>query len=269
MARRRRSKSSPEQAIAAMVGLVLLGCVVSPLFRMIALALLVLVVAGGIGYIAYRLIVRSKSRDLSDRLLQTSPFAARPPPLPPAPSKPRYAARKSVLTKAEIAFHKVLLAAVPEAPIFPKVRVADVMEAAERYSGDFLRISQKHFDWVLCHPVSFEPLIAIELDDSSHQWSDKQRKNDKVKDDATREAGIVLLRFPWQNSYDVDVVRERISAVLDRIADTKEATAAPFPVKPPPQMPTRSPACTFSANAARDALDEVLRQRRAEKATIR
>ncbi len=148
-----------------------------------------------------------------------------PPPIPPSaqPPRPRYVTRKSVLSKAEIAFHKVLLEAVPEAPIFPKVRVADVMDAAERYSGDFLRISQKHFDWVLCHPVSFEPLIAIELDDSSHRWSHQQRKNDQVKNEAAREAGIALLRFTWQRGYDVAKIRERIADVLDKIADAKEA----------------------------------------------
>ena len=143
----------------------------------------------------------------------------------PVPTRARYATRKSLLSQAEIAFHKVLHEAVPEAPIFPKVRVADVMDAAERFSGDFLRISQKHFDWVLCHPVSFEPLIAIELDDSSHQWSDRQRKNDHVKDDAAREAGIALLRFPWQRAYDVAKIRARIGDILDRIADAKEAAA--------------------------------------------
>jgi len=129
---------------------------------------------------------------------------------------------KSLLSKAEVAFHKVLLDAVPEAPIFPKVRVADVMDADERYSGDFLRISQKHFDWVLCHPISFEPLIAIELDDSSHQWSHKQRKNDQVKDEVAQEAGIQLLRFPWQPHYDAAQIREKIATELDRIAHDKE-----------------------------------------------
>lgn len=151
------------------------------------------------------------------------PATIEPPVQTTSPAaRPRYVSRKSILTKAEIAFYKVLLEAVPEAPLFPKVRVADVMDAAERYSGDFLRISQKHFDWVLCHPVSFEPLIAIELDDSSHQWSQKQKKNDQVKDEAAGEAGIKLLRFTWQPSYEVNQVRERIGAVLDDIADAKQ-----------------------------------------------
>ena len=165
-------------------------------------------------------------RNLSSRpSMSSTQTAASAPPAATnvhAVTRARYVTRKSLLSKAEAAFHKVLLDAVPEAPIFPKVRVADVMDAAERYSGDFLRISQKHFDWVLCHPISFEPLIAIELDDSSHQWSHKQRKNDQVKDEVAQEAGIKLLRFPWQPHYDIAQIREKIATELDRIANDQE-----------------------------------------------
>jgi len=157
------------------------------------------------------------------------------PPQPPAPK--RYKSRKSVLTDAEIHFHRILLSAGPEAAIFPKVRVADVMDAEKRYSGDFLRISQKHFDWVLCHPRTFEPLVVIELDDSSHGLG-RQKKNDRVKDDAAAEAGIALLRFPWSRSYDEDEVRDRIAAVVNRIADEKD----------PPR--TEAPPVTSSQNVA-------------------
>jgi len=181
-----------------------------------------LLLVGGIAWIIYRYRARQTQAEV-DSLRKTNGGLASPAPAAVTSSKPRYVTRKSLLSKAEVTFHKVLLEAVPEAPIFPKVRVADVMDAAERWSGDFLRISQKHFDWVLCHPISFEPLIAIELDDSSHQWSGKQRKNDQVKDNAAREAGIVLLRFPWQRDYDVAQTRERIAAVLDKIADANEA----------------------------------------------
>jgi very-short-patch-repair endonuclease len=224
-----------------------------------------LLLVGGIAWIIYRYQMRQTQVKV-DSLQKPSDVPDTPPSLP-APKKPRYVTRKSVLTDAEIVFHNVLLKAVPEAPIFPKMRVADVMEAAERYSGDFLRISQKHFDWVLCHPVSFEPLIAIELDDSSHQWSHKQRKNDQVKDDAASEAGIVLLRFPWQREYDVAQIRERIAVVLDQIADAKDAQIAnasrPSPVVVHPVC--RPDQTAAVADSVQTAMEEMLRKRRAER----
>ncbi len=233
----RRKNDGLEKAVTAIIALPVLAWVFVPGVRPFMVAGLVIALLAGIGWLLYRHSQKQTEaeteflRKLSGMPSATATSATAPesraasaPPVP-APSRARYVTRKSLLSKAEAAFHKVLLEAVPEAPIFPKVRVADVMDAAERYSGDFLRISQKHFDWVLCHPLSFEPLIAIELDDSSHQWSHKQRKNDQVKDEAAQEAGIKLMRFPWQRNYDVALIREKIAAELDRIADAKDGVS--------------------------------------------
>ena len=228
-----------------------------------------LLLLSGVAWIIYRYQKRQTQAEAAS--LRKPGEGPSTPALPEIPtSQPRYVTRKSLLSRAEIAFHKVLLEAVPEAPIFPKVRVADVMDAAERYSGDFLRISQKHFDWVLCNPVSFEPLIAIELDDSSHQWSDKQRKNDQVKDDAAREAGIVLPRFPWQREYDVVQIRERIAVVLDKIANAREAQTSKATRSTPPVFvhPVCRPAQTQGvADSVQAAMEEQVRKRRAERSS--
>lgn len=120
------------------------------------------------------------------------------------------------MSSSEQKFFAVLETAIPEAPIFPKMRVADVIEANERWSGDFLRISQKHFDWVLCHPESFEPLLAIELDDSSHRLR-KNAASDVTKDSVAADAGLPLMRFQWQNEYDVAAIRERLTSVINAL----------------------------------------------------
>jgi hypothetical protein len=218
----RRRESELERAVMAALLLPVIVWVFVPALRPLMLIGGGALIFGGIAWLIYRYNQRQTQAE-ADFLRKLSGAPSASTSVPSTPARARYVTRKSLLSKAEITFHKVLLEALPEAPIFPKVRVADVMDAAERWSGDFLRISQKHFDWVLCHPVSFEPLIAIELDDSSHQWSEKQRKNDQVKDDAAREAGIALLRFPWQREYDATQIRDRIAQVLDRIADAKEA----------------------------------------------
>lgn len=171
-------------------------------------------------------------------------------PTLPQPPKRRYVSRKSVLTPGEIEFHRVLMRAAPEAVIFPKVRVADIMSAAERYSGDFLRISQKHFDWIVCHPVSFEPLIAIELDDSSHQGY-KQQKNDQVKNEAAAEAGIALLRFRWSRFYNEDEVRNKIAEVINRIADKQDAAASPSKTMGTPAMIANNVSAALDAQIRR------------------
>jgi len=263
----RRLGDDLEKAVMVMVFAPVIAWIFVPSLRPVMLfGGGLLLVGGGIAWIIYRYRTRQTRAEVAS-LRKTDDLATPVPPTLPS-SKPRYVTRKSLLSKAEVAFHKVLLEAVPEAPIFPKVRVADVMDAAERWSGDFLRISQKHFDWVLCHPVSFEPLVAIELDDSSHQWSEKQRKNDQVKDDAAREAGIVLLRFPWQRDYDVAQVRERIAVVLDQIADAKDAQAATTARSASSVIvhPICRPAQTAAvADSVQSAMEEMVRKRRAER----
>ncbi len=262
----RRNREDIGKAITVVISVLVFAWSFVPRFRPAILVVGGLLLVSGIAWLIYRYQKRQTQAD-ADFQQKLSGAPATPPELP-APKKPRYITRKSLLSKAEIAFHQVLLEAVPEAPVFPKVRVADVMEAAERYSGDFLRISQKHFDWVLCNPGSFEPLIAIELDDSSHQWSHKQLKNDQVKDDAAREAGIVLLRFPWQREYDIAQIRERIAVVLDKIADDKEARSAVSTSSTPPVLV--HPVCLPSqvqmvADSVQTSLDEMVRKRRAER----
>ena len=131
----------------------------------------------------------------------------------------RFSKSKSLFSPAEREFHKALIAALPDVAIFAKVRVADVVHAKERFNGDFLRISQKHFDWLICHPESFEPLIAVELDDSSHRTNQRQITNDATKNDIALDADLKLLRFAWQSQYDPEKLRETIVNEINAIAD--------------------------------------------------
>ena len=55
-------------------------------------------------------------------------------------------------------------------------------------------MNQKHVDFVLCEPRTTRPLLVIELDDASHNSSDRRRAADAAKDHACRTAGIPMLR---------------------------------------------------------------------------
>jgi very-short-patch-repair endonuclease len=79
--------------------------------------------------------------------------------------------------------------------IFPKVRVADVLESTSGVLAGFNRISQKHIDYLVVSLPDFQPVMAIELDDKSH-GSQKQQARDAVKDQAFNSAGLPLVRVP-------------------------------------------------------------------------
>jgi very-short-patch-repair endonuclease len=85
-----------------------------------------------------------------------------------------------------------------------KVRMADVLWVPGGTSNrqrHLNRIFAKHLDFVLCHPETSAPVLAIELDDSSHRES-RRRERDSFVDAALDAADLPLLRIPVRRSYD-------------------------------------------------------------------
>ncbi|HEX2971091.1 MAG TPA: DUF2726 domain-containing protein [Tepidisphaeraceae bacterium] len=132
-------------------------------------------------------------------------------------SKPPYQRREEFLSPAELNFFRTLEKAVdPDFYIFSKVRIADllcVIEGTENYRGWFARISQKHIDFVLANREAVVPVLAIELDDSSHGRLDRQERDEFV-DASLEAAGLPLLRVRVQQEYPL---KELAAAIRARI----------------------------------------------------
>lgn len=139
-----------------------------------------------------------------------------------------YEGRGTLLTKGEAAFFGPLQEAVGvEFQIMCKVRVADVLTCSD---ADWRRgfggaISQKHLDFVLCEPRTTRIILAIELDDRSHDAPHRQRR-DRFLNDTLQAAGIRLLRVKARAQYSADIIRLLVNAALGR-----PRTAS---VQPPP-----------------------------------
>ena len=124
-----------------------------------------------------------------------------------------YRASGPVLSAAERSFYGVLRQALSdEATVLAKIRLADVITPK---SGDrstwqraFNRISSKHLDFLVVDSDTFMPLVAIELDDRSHN-SPKAAERDAVKADACRTAGLDLERISVAEGYVLVDVRNR------------------------------------------------------------
>lgn len=99
----------------------------------------------------------------------------------------------------------------------PWVRIADLLRVkpgeAKRQTWQN-RINAKHIDFVLCDPSSLEPVMAIEVDDRSHQRADRRRRDEFVND-AFHAANLPLLRVRAQATYHQnDVLAELRAANL-------------------------------------------------------
>ncbi len=128
-----------------------------------------------------------------------------------------FEAKRFLFSKAEKSFFLVLVQAIPpEYRVFPKVRLADVLavrRGTEKYHSHFNRISAKHFDFLICDRDAIAPRLAIELDDSSHEESDRVERDDFVNR-ACKAAGLPLLHVPVRTAYDVRSLARQISDLL-------------------------------------------------------
>jgi len=125
-----------------------------------------------------------------------------------------YRRRDHLLTAAELSFYGVLSRVVEgRFQVAWKVRMADVLwvpgGTADR-QRHLNRILAKHLDFVLCHPGSSAPVLAIELDDSSH-GERQRRERDSFVDAALSAAQLPLLRVPVRRSYSPQELAEVIA----------------------------------------------------------
>ncbi|HAU39284.1 MAG TPA: hypothetical protein DCX07_16425 [Phycisphaerales bacterium] len=129
---------------------------------------------------------------------------AAPPAKAPAETMP-FRRNKYFLSTAEQSFYGVLKHAVAgQQDIFAKVRLLDLLwlppqaKNKQRYRN---LVQSKHVDFVLCDPKSLQPLLAIELDDSSHGRDDRG-KRDELVDKVLADAALPILHVPAKSAYD-------------------------------------------------------------------
>ena len=97
--------------------------------------------------------------------------------------------------------------------MFAKVRAADLLlpisaKDRSRWRSAFNKVACKHFDYVLCDE-GLEIVAAIELDDASHNRSDRVER-DRFIEWACKSAGLPLVRIKTAKHYDKNDLRRTI-----------------------------------------------------------
>lgn len=123
---------------------------------------------------------------------------------------------KGLLSKAEFSFYRVLQRACGDRYVVcPKVGLGDLLtvkRGTQKWQSFRNKIDRKHIDFVLCDARTMAVVAAVELDDKSHA-SQKAKQRDEVKNRACRAAGLPLLRFKAERSYDPGKVADRLAAL--------------------------------------------------------
>jgi hypothetical protein len=130
------------------------------------------------------------------------------------PSYP-YERAAALFTPAERSFLGVLEQAVgDQCRIMGKVRLGDIikvrsgLDASARQTANN-KIQSKHLDFVAVDPDDLSILFVVELDDKSHQRTDRKKRDDFLEN-ALDAAGVTLIRFPAKQGYVVEEIRQGI-----------------------------------------------------------
>lgn len=139
-----------------------------------------------------------------------------------------YVKRAGLLTPAELAFYKVLVAAVgTRYVVMAQVSLAGLLEVdrkkvageggasgkrASGFQAAFNRINRKTADFVLCEPGTMRIVAAVELDDRSHERAERKERDGFVEA-AMKAAGLPLMRVKAAGSYDLGGVRGMVEGV--------------------------------------------------------
>lgn len=160
-----------------------------------------------------------------------------------SPEEPMpYRLRDDFLSPAELSYFMVLRSVLgPRATICTKVRLADLLFVARPHENmSFVnRISSKHVDFLICEASSMRPVVAIELDDASHDRDDR-RLRDAFVDDALEAAGLPLVRVIPRSQYSYEEVVAQLRPIL------MAALPSPPEAKSPPKQATtaaETPTC--------------------------
>ena len=120
-----------------------------------------------------------------------------------------YRVRRLLTEPEQVLLHRVRTA-LPDHLVFAQVQVARVLEVPSRPDSVswFNRVAQLSFDLLVCTPDTM-PVLAIELDDSSH-GRQKQKERDAKKNRACREAGLRLVRWNTQSLPSVEAIQAEV-----------------------------------------------------------
>ncbi len=124
-----------------------------------------------------------------------------------------------LMTDSEIIFFRKLQQALPEYLIFSQVQLSRMIEPSQEAGNErqfwFNRVCRQSVDFVIVAGDAKTILLAIELDDWTHESKNRQ-KQDAKKDKALSSAGIAILRFHAERMPSVEILRHDVLTVLSQ-----------------------------------------------------
>lgn len=123
-----------------------------------------------------------------------------------------YQAKQYYMTKSENDFFRMLHNVAGDRYfIFPQAHLSAILDEkinGQNWKAAFRHINGKSVDYVLCDRQTFKPTYAVELDDYTHAYKNRQER-DKEVERIFQGAGIPLVRFNDYKSLTEEGIAQR------------------------------------------------------------
>ena len=96
--------------------------------------------------------------------------------------------------------------------VFPQIHLPNILDnkiVGQNWRGSFRHIDEKSVDFVICDKAYIKPLLAIELDDRTHEQNDRKGR-DKEVERILGEANMPLLRFENNRHFDKEEIKRLV-----------------------------------------------------------
>lgn len=121
-----------------------------------------------------------------------------------------YRRKDTYISRAEWEFLHILRNLLPEYEVCPQAPlVAVVDKPGAAFRNELFRV----VDYVVVEPISYKPLVLIELNDASHRRADRIERDRRVAE-ICADAGIPLVTFTAADTRDVPAVRKTLFSAL-------------------------------------------------------
>lgn len=129
----------------------------------------------------------------------------------------KYKRKSFVMSRAEHDCYDVLMSVVGDRYyVFPQVHLSTLFDGKiwhQSWRGAFSHINQKSVDFVLCDKAYISAVLAIELDDKTHERVDRVIRDDEV-DRIFKETGLPLLRVKNNGQFNPGELLKEINTAL-------------------------------------------------------
>lgn len=125
----------------------------------------------------------------------------------------KYTKQNFLISRPEHEFFNILVELFSDQyHIFTQVHLPTIIDhkvPGQDWKPAFSHINGKSVDFVICDKTYIKPLLAIELDDKSHERQDRIERDSEVER-MLQEAGMPLIRFENHGNFNTEEIRNRI-----------------------------------------------------------